>query len=118
MIRQATKRVTLPVRTTGWQRLRSAAAAIAGALTLVGGLTRPRLDLHCPYQVIDITVSTVFAADGPVLVVPHRIRLPGPLTAASTAGCPERTGHGDRGGRRPAALPEAAAAERRTLSVV
>jgi hypothetical protein len=54
---------------------------LLGALTLVGGLTWMLLNLHGPHRVLDVTVGAVLAAGGLVLLMPHRIRLPGRLTA-------------------------------------
>jgi hypothetical protein len=54
-----------------------------GALTLVGGLTWLLLNLHGPHEWLDATVGAVLAAGGLVLLMPHRIRLPGPLTVGA-----------------------------------
>src|SRR3954468_4949671 len=56
---------------------------LLGALTLVGGLTWLLLNLHGPHQWLDGTVGAVLAAGGLVLLMPHRLRLPGLLTAAA-----------------------------------
>jgi hypothetical protein len=53
---------------------------LLGALTLVGGLTWALLNLQGPHQLVDMTVGVVLAAGGLVLLMPHRIRLPGRLT--------------------------------------
>jgi len=55
---------------------------LLGALTLVGGLTWMLLNLHGPHRALDGTVGAVLAAGGLVLLMPHRIRLPGLLTTA------------------------------------
>jgi hypothetical protein len=58
---------------------------LLGALTLVSGLTWMLLNLRGPHQVLDVSVGTVLALGGLVLLMPHRIRLPGALTAGATA---------------------------------
>ena len=56
---------------------------LLGLLTLVGGLTWVLLNLQGPHQVLDATVGTVLALGGLVLLMPHRIRLPAPLTSGA-----------------------------------
>jgi hypothetical protein len=58
---------------------------LLGALTLVGGLTWALLNLHGPHQLVDVAVGVVLAAGGLVLLMPHRIRLPGRLTLGGAA---------------------------------
>jgi hypothetical protein len=73
------------VRATRWQRLRTASGGLVGALTLVGGLTWLLLYLPGRHLALDATVGLVFAAGGLVLLMPHRVRLPGRLTAGTAA---------------------------------
>jgi hypothetical protein len=58
---------------------------LLGAVTLVGGLTWMLLNLHGPHRVLDVAAGTVLAAGGLVLLMPHRLRLPGALTAGAAA---------------------------------
>jgi hypothetical protein len=58
---------------------------VLGALSLVGGLTWILLTLSAPQPVTDVIVGAVLAAGGLVLLMPHRVALPGRLTAAATA---------------------------------
>jgi hypothetical protein len=74
------------VRSTGWQWLRAVSGGLLGALTLVGGLTWLLLNLNGPHPVLDSLVGAVYAAGGLVLLMPHRIRLPGLVTTSSAAG--------------------------------
>jgi hypothetical protein len=74
------------VRTTTWQRTRATAGTLLGALSLVGGLTWLLLNLDSPHRAVDVTVGAVYAAGGLVLLMPHRVRLPGRLTSATAAG--------------------------------
>jgi hypothetical protein len=85
VIRKAAGRVIQDVRTTVWQRLRAASGGLLGALTLVGGLTWLLLYLPGKHVAMDATVGLVFAAGGLVLLMPHRIELPGRLTTGTTA---------------------------------
>lgn len=55
---------------------------MVGALTLVGGLTWLLLNLSGPHPAVDVAVGAVLAAGGLVLLMPHRARLPGRVTAA------------------------------------
>ena len=57
---------------------------LLGALTLVGGLTWILLNLGAPRPVTDMIVGVVLAIGGLVLLMPHRVRLPGRATAAAT----------------------------------
>ena len=59
---------------------------LLGALTLVGGLTWLLLYLPGTHRATDVTVGVVFAAGGLVLLMPHRIRLPGLVTTGAVAG--------------------------------
>lgn len=66
----------------------SALRGLAGAVALVLGLTWILLTMHGPGPFRDITVGTVLAAGGLVLLMPHRLPLPArvtTLTAAATA---------------------------------
>jgi hypothetical protein len=58
---------------------------LIGAVTLVGGLTWVLLNLHGPHPVLDVSVGAVLAAGGLVLLMPHRVRLPGAVTAGAAA---------------------------------
>jgi hypothetical protein len=58
---------------------------LVGAFTLVGGLTWVLLNLHGPHQALDVAVGTVLVLAGLVLLMPHRIRLPGTLTTGVVA---------------------------------
>lgn len=60
--------------------------AVLGAVSLVGGLTWILLTMGAPRPVTDLIVGVVLATGGVVLLMPHRIRLPGRATAAATAG--------------------------------
>ena len=51
-------------------------AGLAGAVSLVGGLTLILLNLHGPRPAVDVAVGVVLAAGGLVLLMPHRVRLP------------------------------------------
>jgi hypothetical protein len=59
---------------------------LLGAVSLVGGLTWILLNLDAPHPVTDLIVGVVLAAGGLVLLMPHRVALPGRATAAATAG--------------------------------
>ena len=54
---------------------------LLGAFSLVGGLTWMLFTMHAPTVGVDLAVSTVLAAAGLVLHMPHRIRLPRLVTA-------------------------------------
>jgi hypothetical protein len=56
---------------------------LLGALTLVGGLTWILLNLNAPSALSDIVAGCVLAAGGLVLLMPHRISLPGTATAVT-----------------------------------
>jgi len=58
---------------------------LLGALTLVVGLTWVLLNVRGPHQALDVSVGSVLALGGLVLLMPHRIRLPAALTAGTTA---------------------------------
>jgi hypothetical protein len=62
------------------------ARGLIGAVSLVGGLTWILLNLGAPRPVTDMIVGVVLTGGGLVLLMPHRVPLPGPLTAAATAG--------------------------------
>jgi hypothetical protein len=74
------------VRTTTGKRVRSALGTLFGALTLVGGLTWLLLNWDGLHAAVDSTAGVIFAAGGLVLLMPHRVRLPGRLTSAAAAG--------------------------------
>jgi hypothetical protein len=57
---------------------------VLGAVSLVGGLTWILLNLGAPRPVTDMIVGVVLAAGGLVLLMPHRVRLPGRATVAAT----------------------------------
>ena len=57
----------------------------AGAVSLVGGLTWMLLNLHGPAPIVDLAVGAVLALGGLVLLMPHRIHLPGRTTALAAA---------------------------------
>jgi hypothetical protein len=59
---------------------------LVGALTLVGGLTWLLLYLPGRHLAMDATVGLVFVAGGLVLLMPHRIHLPGRLTSGAALG--------------------------------
>jgi hypothetical protein len=58
---------------------------LLGALTLVGGLTWVLLNLHGPHGLVDVAVGVVLAAGGLVLLMPHRVQLPGRPTLGGAA---------------------------------
>jgi len=73
----------------GWRgRIWAALRTLAGAVSLVCGLTWVLLNLHGPEPLVDLATGVVLALGGLVLLMPHRIRLPGPATgiAAVVAG--------------------------------
>ena len=59
---------------------------LLGAVSLVGGLTWILLNLGAPRPVTDMIVGVVLAGGGLVLLMPHRLALPGRATAAATVG--------------------------------
>jgi hypothetical protein len=79
-------RVSPHVQPTTWPRVRGALGTLLGALTLVGGLTWLLLNWDGLHRTVDTTAGLVYAAGGLVLLMPHRIRLPGRLTSAAAAG--------------------------------
>jgi hypothetical protein len=79
-------RVLLRVRKTGWERLRAVSGGLLGALTLVGGLSWLLINASGPHPGLDAAVGVIFAAGGLVLLMPHRIRLPGLVTGGAAAG--------------------------------
>jgi hypothetical protein len=86
LIRREPASVIHGVRATGWHRLRTVLSGLIGALTLVGGLTWLLLYLPGRHLAMDTTVGLVFAAGGLVLLMPHRVHLPGLLTTGTAAG--------------------------------
>jgi hypothetical protein len=52
-------------------------AGLLGAITLVGGLTWILINLQAPEPLVDLATGVVLAAGGLVLLMPHRVRLPG-----------------------------------------
>ena len=73
-------------RQTAWGRAGGVARGLLGAVSLVGGLTWILLNLGAPRPVTDMVVGLVLAGAGLVLLMPHRVALPGRATAAATAG--------------------------------
>ncbi|WP_212994246.1 hypothetical protein [Actinoplanes auranticolor] len=67
-------------------RAGAAVRGVLGALSLVGGLTWILLTLGAPRPVTDLAVGVVLAVGGLVLLMPHRVPLPGRATAAATIG--------------------------------
>lgn len=63
-----------------------AVRGLLGALSLVGGLTWILLNLHAPGPVTDMIVGGVLAIGGLVLLMPHRVPLPGVRTLVGVAG--------------------------------
>jgi hypothetical protein len=74
------------VRPTTWIRARGALGSLLGALTLVGGLTWLLLNWDGLHRAVDTTAGLIYTAAGLVLLMPHRVRLPGRLTTAAAAG--------------------------------
>ena len=62
----------------------AAVRGVLGAVSLVGGLTWILLNLGAPRPVTDMIVGLVLAVGGLVLLMPHRVPLPGRATAAAT----------------------------------
>jgi hypothetical protein len=85
VIRAGPGRVIQDVQTTGWQRLRAASGGLLGALTLVAGVSWLLIYLPGSHPAMDATVGVVFAAGGLVLLMPHRVRLPGAATTGTAA---------------------------------
>ncbi|GID94491.1 hypothetical protein Adi01nite_39030 [Amorphoplanes digitatis] len=71
---------------TARQQVGGVARGSLGAVSLVGGLTWILLNLDAPRPVQEMLVGVVLAAGGLVLLMPHRVALPGRATAAATAG--------------------------------
>ena len=69
-------------------RVWSGLLTLVGAVSLVCGLTWVLLNLHGPEPFVDLATGVVLALGGLVLLMPHRIRLPGMATgiAAVVAG--------------------------------
>jgi hypothetical protein len=86
VIRDAPGRVLPDVRTTGWQRLRTVSGGLLGALTLVAGVSWLLIYLPGSHPAMDATVGVVFTAGGLVLLMPHRVQLPGRATTGAAAG--------------------------------
>jgi hypothetical protein len=63
-----------------WRRVRAAARGLLGALTLVGGFLWLLINVHGTHPVLDSAVGIVLVAGGLVLLMPHRITLPRPIT--------------------------------------
>jgi hypothetical protein len=64
---------------------RKTTRGVLGALSLVGGLTWILLTVGAPKPVTDLIVGIVLVLGGLVLLMPHRVPLPGRVTAAVTA---------------------------------
>ena len=58
---------------------------LLGGLSLVGGLTWILLTLGAPQRGTDVIIGGVLAAGGLILLMPHRVPLPGRFTAAASA---------------------------------
>lgn len=86
VIRSQGRRVLPHVRPTTWTRARSALGTLLGALTLVGGLTWLLLNWGGLHRGVDVTAGLVYTAGGLVLLMPHRVHLPGRLTTTIAAG--------------------------------
>lgn len=71
---------------TAWRRVGAAGRGLLGAVSLVGGLTWMLLNLDRPGPATDMIVGAVLGAGGLVLLMPHRVGLPGRATAATTVG--------------------------------
>jgi hypothetical protein len=68
------------------RRVGAVGRGLLGAVSLVGGLTWMLLNLDRLGPATDLIVGAVLATGGLVLLMPHRVRLPGRATAAATAG--------------------------------
>src|SRR3954469_17010673 len=66
-------------------RAGAAARGVLGGISLVGGLLWILLNLGAPHPVTDMIVGVVLAVGGLVLLMPHRVPLPGRVTALATA---------------------------------
>jgi hypothetical protein len=75
--------VSIDEKTSRWAAAGRLVRWLAGALSLVGGLTWILVTTHAW---VDLAVGLVLAAAGLVLLMPHRIRLPRRLTALVMAG--------------------------------
>lgn len=65
-------------------RAGAAARQVLGAVSLVGGLTWILLNVGAPRPLRDMIVGAVLAVGGLVLLMPHRVPLPGRAAAATT----------------------------------
>jgi hypothetical protein len=68
------------------RKTRTVAGGLFGAVTLVGGLTWMLINSNGPHPVLDSVVGLVLAAGGLVLLMPHRVWLPGRTTTGAAAG--------------------------------
>ncbi|GIM95719.1 hypothetical protein [Paractinoplanes toevensis] len=75
--------VSIDEKTSRWTAAGRLVRWLAGALSLVGGLTWILVSTH---EWVDLGAGLVLAAAGLVLLMPHRIRLPRRLTALVMAG--------------------------------
>ncbi|MFI5932875.1 hypothetical protein [Actinoplanes sp. NPDC051494] len=66
------------------QRIGGALRTLVGAVTLVGALTWILLNLQGPHPLQDLLVGFVLGLGALVLVMPHRVSLPGRRTAMVT----------------------------------
>lgn len=71
---------------TARKRVGAVGRGLLGGVSLVGGLTWILLNLDRPGPATDLIVGAVLASGGLVLLMPHRVRLPGLATAAAAAG--------------------------------
>ena len=66
-------------------RFGPALGTLIGAISLVSGLTWVLLNLHGPEPFVDLAAGLVLTLGGLVLLMPHRIRLPGVATGIAAA---------------------------------
>ena len=69
----------------GRGRIGAALVTMIGAVSLVCGLTWVLLNLHGPNPFVDLAAGVVLSLGGLVLLMPHRIQLPGVATGIAAA---------------------------------